>query len=387
MYLLLKIVYFSIYNILVTLKSPLFWVVVLMILFQYRKIGKMEKEILGGYKKSPFLNTFISVFYGLLGGMLGSIVVIYLDVYIDQKDFLFVFPLALLLSLIHPRFICFSYAGGIISLISLIFGWPNVDVSSIMFIVGILHLVESVLILLDGNNNRIPIFTERNGRIVGGFTMNRFWPVPLVIFINNGFIYPITIFAILGYSDFALSDYPEKKSRRTASLLFLFSIFLIAFAKMSVGYYMYKYIAAIFSPLAHEIIILLGRIKEEKGKCIFTSSNRGLRILDTLPNSIGEKAGFNPGDLLLSINGKRVSTKKDIEEILYYRPKSICANVFDINKGFISREYSNCGSGIKSLGLIVVSDVSDYAFIVEESESAFRKILKRFKQKKSSFRN
>lgn len=105
---------------------------------------------------------------------------------------------------------CFSYAGGILSIINLIMGWPKINVSEILFVIGVLHLVESFLILWDGNSNRIPIFMEKKGEIIGGFTMNRFWPVPFSIFVSNGYLYPITIVAILGYGDFSLSNYPEK---------------------------------------------------------------------------------------------------------------------------------------------------------------------------------
>lgn len=387
MNLLLQIIYFSIYNILSTLKSPLFWVVVVIVFLQYRKIGEMEKGILGKYKKSPFFNTLISTFYGLIGGVLGSVIFIYFDVSVNPKDFLLILPLAILLSIFNSRFICFSYAGGIISLISLIFGWPEINVIGIMFVVGVLHLVESFLILLDGTRNKTPIFMERQGEIIGGFTMNRFWPVPFIIFVNNGYMLPITILAVLGYGDFSLSSYPKEKSRETASFLFSFSLILIIFARLSMDFYLFKYIAAIFSPLGHEIIIMIGRKKEENGKCIFTATEHGLRVLDTLPNSIGKKIGLNSGDIILSVNGKKIDSKRDIEEILYFRPKCIELSVFDIRKGYVSKEYNSNEGGINNLGIITVSRVPEYTFVVKESETPIKRLIKRFRKRKARFRN
>ncbi|SHD75607.1 PDZ domain-containing protein [Schnuerera ultunensis] len=387
MYPIFQIVYYSIYNILSILKSPFFWIVVGIIYLQYRKIGEMEKGILGEYQKSPIYNVFISTLYGLMGGILGSIIFITFGISINPKDFYFILPLALLLSMVHPRFMCFSYAGGIVSLVSLILGWPSINVSEIMFVIGVLHLVESFLILVDGRNNKIPIFMEKQREIIGGFTMNRFWPVPFSIFVNNGYVYPITIMAILGYGDFALANFPEKKSRETASALSLFSIILLILSRLSIENHFYKYVAAIFAPLAHEVIIAIGRRKEEKGDYLFTPVEHGLRVLDTLPNSVGGKIGLNPGDIILSINGHRVYSREDIEDILFFRPKFIWLDVFDIKKGMVTKEYKNYQVGINNLGIVVVSNIPDQIFIVEESKAPVVRLINRFKNKKSKLKN
>ena len=386
--LLLETVYFSTVKILTALLSPHFWIVVCIVLFQYIKAGKVEKDILGNYKRSPFLNTLSSVFYGLIGGILGSILFIHFNVLISQRDFLFILPLSLILSIINSRFICFSYAGGIISFSSLVFGWPHVNVASIMFVIGVLHLIESILILLDGTSSKVPIFMEKEGQIVGGFVMNRFWPVPFLLFINGGIIQPATLLAILGYGDISFSSLPEEKAKETSFYLFLFSIILMALSKKSQTDYTYRYAASIFAPIAHEIIVLLGKFKEEKGRYIFKPSDDGLRILDTIPGSIGEKMGFNSGDVILSINGKRILSKEDVEEILYYRPKTLLVDVLDRKNGYISKKYRCCNrEGIESLGIIVISDIPDSQFVVEEAETSIIRFLNKFRRKKWMFRN
>ena len=387
MYVFLQIVYHSIYNILQTIKSPFFWVIVVIIFFQYKKIGELEKDILGKNKKSPIYNVLVSTVLGLIGGLMGSVIFIYFGITINPKDFYFILPLAILLSLIHPKFMCFSYAGGIISLLSLIFGWPNINVVGVMAVVGVLHLVESFLVLVDGERGKIPIFMERQGEVIGGFSMNRLWPVPFTIFINNGGVYPATIIAILGYGDYAIANCPEKKSKQTAELLLVFSMTLLCFAWLSIEYNIFEYAAAIFSPLAHEIIIMIGRRKEEKGSFIFAPSNYGLKVLDTLLNSIGEKIALKPGDIILSINGKKVYDKRDIGEILYFRPKYIWIEIFDRDKGLITKEYKDYKNGIHSLGIVVVSNLPEYAFIVEEQRSSIQKPLDNFRKKRARFKN
>ena len=387
MYDFFQIVYYSIYNVIYTLTSPFFWIVIGIIFFQYRKIGEMEKTILGRYKRSPKNNVVLSTIFGLIGGTIGSILFIYFGTIINSKDFYFILFLAILLSLVHPRFMCFSYAGGFISMVSLIFGRPNINVPSIMYVIGVLHLVESFLILVDGKRGMAPIFVERQGEIIGGFNMNRFWPVPFTVFMGNGQLYPVTVIAILGYGDYALTNFPEKKSKQTAGLLSIFSIILLLLARLSLDYHIFKYIASIFAPVGHEIIINVGRKREEKKFYIFAPSNHGLKILDTLPNSIGERMGLVPGDILLSINGKRVYSKKDIEDILYFRPKLIYVDIFHRNKGLDSKEYKDYKNGISGLGIVVVSRFPEYELVLEERKSFIFRLLKKIKKKKARFKN
>ena len=195
------------------------------------------------------------------------------------------------------------------------------------------------------------------------------------------------LIAILGYGDFALVNYPENKSRRTAGMLFVFSIILILLAQLSIHNSIFNYTAAIFAPLGHELIIMISRKKEKKGNYIFAPTNHGLKILDTLPNGIGERMGLSPGDIILSINGNRIYTKRDIEDILYFRPRFIWVDIFDRKKGFITKEYKDLKNCISSLGVVVVSSTPEYTFIVEESKSPIYRLINKLKHKKARFKN
>lgn len=383
----LQIVYQSLYNVLSTFKSPFFWIVLVFIFFQYRKIGKIEKEILGRYKKALVYNVLISTIFGLIGGIFASIIFAYLGTTINLKNFYFIFPLSIILSFINPRYICFSYSGGIISLLSLIFGYTHIQVSEIMLLVGVLHLVESFLILADGRNGHMPIFMEKQGEIIGGFTMNRFWPVPFSIFLNKNQIYPVTIMAILGYGDFALVNYPEDKSKKTAGMLTVFSLVLMFLAQLSAKYYVFKYIAAIYSPLAHELIILIGKSEEENGKYIFAPTEHGLKILDVLPNGVGKKVGLKSGDILLSINGYRTYNEEDIRYILKFRPKTIKIKLLHRKQGLKSKEYKDYKNGVSNLGIVVVSNIPDYTFVLEEKKRPISRWIENYRKRKARFRN
>ena len=114
--------------------------------------------------------------------MIGSLTVMLLGISITEAGLIYVWPLALILALIHPHLMCFSYAGGIVALFSLMTGLLRIDVAGLMGLVAVLHFVESLLIYFAGHINATPVFVknERHG-IVGGFSLQEFWPVPIML--------------------------------------------------------------------------------------------------------------------------------------------------------------------------------------------------------------
>lgn len=369
------------YSLLSSLKSPVYWIVVAIVIFQYKKLGKMEKMILGSYREPLYKKAIVSTVLGLLGGIVGSIVFMVLGTRVNSSDFIYILLLAILLSLIHPRFVCFSYAGGIVSLISLLFGYPKINIISVMTIVAVLHLIEAFLIIIDGHNGKIPIFMEKDSEIVGGFNMNRFWPVPFLVFLEGGSPLPVTVIAILGYGDFALTKYPKDKTKETAAMLFIFSALLLVLSELAKSYSKVLYVLAIASPVFHEMIIQMGRKRERLGEAIFTPSQRGLKLLDTMPYGVGEKMGLKTGDIILSINGNGVQSKEDILNVLYFSPKYIWIDVLNEKGKLVTLDYKDYREGIQSLDVLFIPKEPDYSFVVEEVKSPLSRFLKRIKIK------
>lgn len=346
MYGLYQIVLFTIIDILNTIKSPFFIAVLLIIYFQYYKIGRLEKENIG-YKRSTIIKLIGSTLFGILGGIITTVVFLYLGVVVIPLDFIYILIVTILLSLINPRFMCFSYGGGVVSLLSLILGYPNIQISQVMSVVAVLHIIESILIILDGWRGRTPVFLDTETGLVGGFNMNRFWPIPFVIFIGDGLIHPITFMAIISYGDYSVSSYPKKKILRTSLTLFLYSIALLYITKTVNN----LFIPPLFALIGHEIIILQNKIIENKNIPIFTPTRRGVKVLEVCPNSIGEKIGIKSGDILLKINGVEIKNKNDIEDIMKLGREIFNIEFFNLKLGLLNKSYKGKR---KSLGLITV---------------------------------
>ena len=364
------------------IKAPIFWILIFILYLQYNRIGKLEKKILGGNKQSIYERIVYSTLSGILGGILGSLVMLALRITVEVDDFGFIFILALFLMLINPRFLCFSYSGGIVSIVSLLFGFPDIDVSSLMAIIAILHLVESFLIRVDGYRTRIPMFIDREGIIVGGFNMIRYWPVPLIILMpSNQTALMGGIIATLGYGDMAFTEYPKDKAKHSSRQLFVYSVILLSLAVLSSKLYFLKFLAALFAPIAHEFLIQYSRKKERSKKPIFTPVNNGVRVLETKRNSVAEKMDIKMGDIIFSINGIRVESIEQMRSVLNNISSYIWIDYYNQKGQLVNKDYCDYKNGIKDLGILVVPKYSPYVFDIDGQQNIIVKVYRWIKRK------
>ncbi len=318
----------------------LLFITLLFIIFnQYRKIYILQRRMFGLYRSTPLKDTLESLGYGFLGGIIASTLFVFLGFTLTSTGIIYIWLTALLLMLINPRFLCFSYAGGLVSLVYLIFGVPKVSVPSIMSLVAVLHLVESILIFLNGHKNPMPIYVKDDtGRVVGGFSLQRFWPLPLIavlalveptavldgaismpnwwpllkpeLLIPAGFVLSYQLFPIfagLGYSDLVLSSTPESKTAYSARNLLFYSLILLALTMLADKFQVLEIVPVLFAPLGHELVIHYGRRQEKIKGSIFSHSN-GVMVLDVYPNSPAEKMGLKSGDVILQVNEVKIQS-------------------------------------------------------------------------------
>ncbi|MDW7674647.1 MAG: PDZ domain-containing protein [Bacillota bacterium] len=380
---------------LVAIFSPIFWIIVVVIYFQYNRISRQKEEMFGIKEKLGLKHTLTAAAHGVLGGLVGSFLMVFMGVSLSGIGIQFLWLLAIMLLLISPRFICFAYAGGIISLSNIIFGFPEVDVPMLIGLVAILHMVESVLILVSGHLGALPLYTKlADGRIVGGFNLQKFWPIPLIALAlmvvpdpqvvsgvgmpdwwplikpniegdPNNFIYQIfPVAAALGYGDLALTQRPKEKSRKTALLLGSYSMALLGLAVLASHFSLLMLLPALFSPLGHELVIKLGRDEEFKGEPKYVAPPQGVMVLEVLSGSIAQKIGLKTGDIILNINGFPVNSNRQLAEVMYWGGTGLELEYIDSNSNKFNRLYTR-KSFHDQLGIIPVpgEDENNYAVL------------------------
>ncbi|MBP2640581.1 MAG: minJ [Firmicutes bacterium] len=330
-----------------------FWMILALVGYQYWQLRKTQERMFGVYGHSLVRQIVIAALYGVMGGLLASLLTTVVGVTLNQLGLSYIWPVALLLMLINMRFLCFAYAGGLIAVSNVLFGWPEVNVPQVLSLVAILHITESFLIAVSGRSSAAPLILKRpDGRVVGAFSLQNFWPLPLVLLaavsvplgeFEQGMLsmpdwWPLLpsgvtpaageellhlmfpVVAALGYSDMAISSRPVERRRRSALHLAAYSATLLVLALLSAKFTWLQIAAALLSPLGHEFLIQMDNRREMGGKPFFVPPAQGVMVLETVHNSVAQRAGVRSGDILLSIEEHPVNTNLDLGTALYYAP-------------------------------------------------------------------
>lgn len=356
--------------------SYLYYPVMLLIVFslvyrQFRRQAKLEIHLFGVPFSNPWRQFFISLGFGLIGGIFVSLVMVFLGIPLSEElGLIYVWPIALTLMLIHPRFMCFAYGGGVVGVISLVVRglgalFPGlgdvsffaslmaVDLAALMGLVGVLHLAESLLIFLSGHIGASPILLKNpRGELVGGFMLQRFWPLPITALmvelvkigelVGDGVPMPdwwpllqpyltvtagmtltyflLPIVAALGYSDFAVSTAPKSKSRQSAGYLAAYSLVLISISMLSAHLRFLQFLPVLFAPLAHEFVIYVGNRREWARPPLYTPAPEGVRLLTVLPESAAKEKGLGGGWLITNVNGFTTNNRRQLTDALEALP-------------------------------------------------------------------
>jgi hypothetical protein len=373
--------------------SPLFWIIVVIIYFQYRRINQQKELMFGIKEQDGWRHALLATGHGVIGGLVGSGLIVFMGVSLSGIGIQFLWLLAITLMLVSPRFICFAYAGGIISLSSIIFGYPQVDIPMLMGLVAILHMVESVLILVSGHMGALPLYTKLDdGRMVGGFNLQKFWPIPLVALAlmvlpdpsqvsgvgmpdwwplikpsvtgnPDNFVYALLpVVAALGYGDLALTSKPREKSKKSAFFLGLYSLILLALAVLASRNPSLVLLPALFSLLGHELVIKIGRDVEFKGQPKYVAPEKGIMVLAVLEKSAAKRMGLKTGDIIFSVNTFPVNSRRDLTNVLHWGGTVLETEYMDSDTGKYSRTFTRKGFH-EPFGVILVPEGDESQYV------------------------
>lgn len=394
-----------------TFTSPMFITIYLLLFiivcWQYRRMEDIARSLFN-YSRNRYLQSaLVSTALGLVGGLLGSILLIFIGIDLSHLGITYLWLIAVVLMLINPRFLCFAYAGGVLALISLATGYPDINIAQLMGLIAVLHMVESILIVLNGSVSPIPVYFKRNQSLRGGFNLQNFWPIPLIALVASGLADPATgvnmpdwwplikeyapfdygrnytllpVLAVLGYGEISSTRTPGQRVKKSGRNLFLFSISLLVLAVLSSRWQQLTVIAALFSPLGHEFIIWLGMREEIAGQPIYIKPPRGIMVLDVKAASPASQAGIRSQDIILSINGEPVNEIYAMQEFLSCGFRELELEIMRDGQPVLlqlTRKF------YEELGIIPVPDKSASRYLSLDDDSIFgltRRIWRKIKK-------
>ncbi|WP_425058452.1 hypothetical protein SCACP_31040 [Sporomusa carbonis] len=378
--------------------EPSFWLILALVGFQYWQMQKRQRRMFGVYNYTLTQQVLLAGFYGLVGGITGSWLLTLVGVTLNQLGLHYIWPVALALMLVNMRFLCFAYAGGLVALSNVLFGWPDVNVPQVLALVAALHITESLLIAMSGGYSAMPLILKKaDGRLVGAFSLQNFWPLPLGILAavavpeggiaggvikmpewwpllpvlesppaGSSWIYVmVPVVAALGYTDMAVASLPHKRRRQSALHLAVYSMILLALALLSAKFSWLKGIAAALSPVGHEFLIQLDNRREMAGPPRFVPPPYGVMALDTVIDTPAAKV-LKPGDIIINLAGLPVNNRYDLAAAISYAPEN-----FSITFERGGRQHVKnirFRSGERRLGVILVPDGDEQFYAEMTSE-------------------
>jgi hypothetical protein len=409
---------------------PLAFLLIILMIVLYlknKKIVAMQKLILGGSVNSSIELTLSQLVFGILGGSIGSLIISSLGiVFSENSGIMFLFFTSILLAFIRPRLICFSYSGAILGAISILIQLINkfnsqylnnltldVDILGLITFIGIFHIIEGILVMIDGDRGAIPVFTNRGGKILGGYALKRYWVLPVAIMIavasNNSMSYltesiqspswwpllksstNLTLLAssiiaifpfytMLGYSSITFTRSKREKAMSSGLCILIYGIILILAAQVSRFGLIGEVLGIVFMPVAHEFMLRYQVKNESKRIPKFVSDEEGLMILEISSDSKVKEFGVCIQNKLISINGINVNSEAEAYSILkenLYNAHLRIKDSKDIIHDIKFRHNKN-----SRLGILLVPRNVKKEDVVPVNDKSFNNVLNNLKDSK-----
>ena len=409
----------------------------LMLYRKNKKTTDMQKMIMGESSSSPLELTISQIVIGIFAGLICSLIMSYLGVMFDDRSAIsLIFIVSILLMLWKPRLICFAYSGFVLGLLSLIlaklstefsgksinlfgsitkfsdFDILKVDIVSLITMIGVIHIIEGLLVIVDGGKGAIPIFSSRDEKIIGGFALQRYWVLPIALLfvlsnpklavgassplpgwwpliktnipenlLKDAVLSFLPIYGILGYTNITFTMDKRKKTLTSGSMILTYGVVLSLVAQLARFGFVASFAAIIFMPLAHEGMLMLQRILEIKGVPKYVSSEDGVMVLEVSRNSPAEEMGIKSGDRLVEVNNFKIANEEEILKTVREGVNFIWFKIKQADGKLKDVSYNKMNS-VKRLGIVFVPrGLPKDSTVVKFDGSKFSDILNKFKNK------
>lgn len=401
----------------------IFMLVILGVMFysKNKRISMMQKMTIGETINSPLELTLSQIALGIIAGAIVSVILSFLGIIFNENSGIEVmFMISILLLFIKKRFICFSYSGAILGAVSIISSflasstntdsYINVNILSLMTFVGIMHVIEGILVIFDGGRGAIPVFSNRDEKIVGGFAYNRYWALPVAIFIamttnissavtssvatpnwwpiinksqvllmlTSTIISAIPLYGVVSYNSVTFTKKKNIKPIYSGIGILAYGIILALIAQLAQFGVIGQIVVVIFAPLGHEIMIMIQNKIEKSGQYIYVTDDNGVTVLEVAPTSPAYESGIRRGDKILEVNGNKVLSEVEIFRVVRenfneipFKVKKISGEIVDLT--ILPKN--------KKVGMLLVPRMvkADSAISVDNDD--FKKVLDEMKRK------
>jgi membrane-associated protease RseP (regulator of RpoE activity) len=398
------------------LLNPFYYIGVLIVVLQFRRQIWMERKLFSTKLHSLVGETLRAVLWGMLGGVLASVLMAFVGATLQPEALLLLWGVSMLLALIRIRFLCMAYSAGLLGVLQAVvsyipglteLGEQTVIVKSLLAIhmpslfsvVAVLHLVEAVLIRLQGARTASPMFYEsKRGRIVGGYQLQGFWPIPLLLLVpmpgsgllelswqpllggelwHYGWLLAGFPF-MLGFGESTTTRLPKEKARFSSTLLIGYSLLLFLCAWSTEMVPILLAVTALLCMGLHEVVLMISRADDQQRSSLYVHGRRGLTVLAVLPGSAAEQMGIEVGEIIHKINGFPVMSKQELHAAMRLNSAFCRLEIFNNEGQSKFTQHALFAGEHHQLGIVLAPDQEAMYYAEEQQPSVFAFIRKSF---------
>ena len=381
----------------------------------------MQKLTLGESINSPLELTLSQISLGIIAGAVASIILSLLGVMFHENSGIeFIFLISIVLLFFKKKYMCFSYSGSILGAISVLANifaditntevYLNIDILSLMTFVGVMHIIEGFLVMVDGSRGAIPVFTNKDNKIIGGFAYNRFWALPvalLIIFsgdsastitsvietpnwwpiLNNKetflilattIISAIPFYGVLAYNSITFTKKKKEKAVYSGVGILIYGLILSIVSQLANYGIIGQIIVIIFAPIGHEFMLRVQEKLEKRGKYIYYTDDSGVSVLEVSPYSYFYRDGIRRGDRIIEVNNEKAQSEMDVIMLIKKGFKELSIKVKRISGEIVDLKII---PEKNRLGILLVPRMVQENKMYKVEENNFKKVLEEMKRR------
>ncbi|MCG7384128.1 PDZ domain-containing protein [Paenibacillus sp. ACRRY] len=334
--------------------QPFYYIAVILIALIYHRQLLQERRLFHVRLQSSITQTIRALLGGIVIGVIVSVISIFLGAHLTLASVICIWAATLILALFRIRYLCFAYAAGLLGVVqfglNLASGWQPegwlgsvtealraLDMPALLILAALLHLGEAMLIRLQGVTMASPLLFEgKRGKLVGGYQLQHFWPIPMLIMVpvtgggaelawspllNAGGGYMLMALPILlGFGEVTQSMLPGQKVQISAKRLLLYGTGLLVLSLLAAWWSPLMVVAALAAFIGHEFLVWYSGFEEQHRSPVYVHPVHGLKVLGIIPDSPAAELGIEAGETLYKVNGVMVDSPKELHRALRMNP-------------------------------------------------------------------
>jgi len=344
------------------LLTPYFYIAVLLVAWRNGRLAQEERRMLHVSLHAPLQQTVRQLLEGLAAGFIVSVLLLALGAVLHPSAFPLLWGLTLLLFLLRRRWQPLSLAVGLLWLASLAFQLPLLRDTDVwwrealqglhwpawLVLVGLLQWCEAVLLWRVSRRQAYPmVLAGRRGLPVGGYRFEGWWPLPLFVWgIGDGAgwtsvvpwwplfadgggwtVVPLPLYA--GFAFMSRTASPEEQAAWWQKCRWLGGAVALALACVGQWWPAFSAFGVLLLLLWELAARAAWHWRERNGELYFVPDKRGLKVLAVVPGSPAEEMGVAPGEVVVKVNGRTVSSESELYHAVQTNPAFCKLEVLD----------------------------------------------------------